>query len=368
MKKLAPKDLKMRDKLKPPLEKGFVRFMVDPKTAGESWEASTCLMCQSRLMRLKLNLRQRKPAHEKLLRDAYIIDSTTEQSTFLCFPRKASGDSEKTLEQREPLWVKIATTILKDEVSKMIVDDQMRMTRAAQAASMGGFHKKRSITVSGFETLLDNLQYHPFFSQPTQWSQPIDFKAFQSEHLRKFILGGNPHPAFFYPELFSDEDPDVVLTYEWKLKYSDILTLLNEDRIEEFQQRDSRFPSELGTLRIWIDILFMDQTSSNISPNLFRTDKMFRDTHFHVMVITDSVFDRAWCLYELSTRRQANKDTLTMRWKQPEPSKGDFLQAMKAKEKSDLEKLKSKLEVAFEGRFDQEIREFFVSVGGVLQR
>ena len=52
------------------------------------------------------------------------------------------------------------------------------------------------------------------------------------------------------------------------------------------------------------------QLSSNIAQNLVQAKYVYQSAPTHLMLVTSSIFTRAWCLYELAVRRLAKKETL----------------------------------------------------------
>jgi hypothetical protein len=64
------------------------------------------------------------------------------------------------------------------------------------------------------------------------------------------------HPAKQYPGLFSTLDPEVAVTYIWSMGLDEEKGLLSLAK-----GRDEN-------LRIWLDVLFIDQLSTNIPMNL----------------------------------------------------------------------------------------------------
>ena len=65
-----------------------------------------------------------------------------------------------------------------------------------------------------------------------------------------------------FPECFSSEAPEAALTYEWTLFFDDIFSYLNPEEIQRCNGKwNARVSTDMSRLRIWIDILFIDQAT-----------------------------------------------------------------------------------------------------------
>ena len=81
-----------------------------------------------------------------------------------------------------------------------------------------------------------------------------------SNDIRNYLLAGNPHPAWMFPEFFSNENPEAALTYEWTLFFDDIFSYLNAKEIKRCNSKwNANVSTDMSQLRIWIDILFIGQ-------------------------------------------------------------------------------------------------------------
>ena len=112
-------------------------------------------------------------------------------------------------------------------------------------------HPFKSISVLGLQTLIKRLPVLSFF----RGSSKIN-----SNDIRNYLLAGNPHPAWMFPEFFSNENPEAALTYEWTLFFDDIFSYLNAKEIKRCNSKwNANVSTDMSQLRIWIDILFIDQ-------------------------------------------------------------------------------------------------------------
>ena len=108
------------------------------------------------------------------------------------------------------------------------------------------------------------------------------------------------HPAKLYPELFSQDEPQVGVTYQWSLG-------LNRD--------DGLLKLAAGmdqNLRIWLDVLFIDQLSTNIPMNLAKAQEVYGLSDQHWVFGTEKLLSRGWCLFELCLRASQKKQSLIL--------------------------------------------------------
>ena len=80
----------------------------------------------------------------------------------------------------------------------------------------------RSISVESLYELMNHLAALPYFS-----SRYITVDSMKSTHIRDYLVTGAQHPAQLFPEKFSQNEPNVALTYEWTLNLKDIFSYLN---------------------------------------------------------------------------------------------------------------------------------------------
>ena len=107
--------------------------------------------------------------------------------------------------------------------------------------------------MEGLEILVKRLPQLSFFHGK-------DFSELSSNDIRAYLLAGNPHPAWIFPECFSEEPPNAALTYEWKLLFKDIFSYLNSEQINKCGRKwKAKISSDMKQLRIWIDVLYINQ-------------------------------------------------------------------------------------------------------------
>ena len=80
----------------------------------------------------------------------------------------------------------------------------------------------RSISVESLYELMNHLAALPYFS-----SRNITVDSMKSTHIRDYLVTGAQHPAQGFPNKFSQNEPNVALTYEWTLNLKDIFSYLN---------------------------------------------------------------------------------------------------------------------------------------------
>ena len=108
------------------------------------------------------------------------------------------------------------------------------------------------------------------------------------------------HPAKQYRELFSDEKPQVAATYQWSLGLDDETGLLSLAKGKDLN------------LRIWLDVLFIDQLSTNIPMNLAKAQEVYGLSEQHWVFGTKTLLTRGWCLFELCLRASQKKQSLIL--------------------------------------------------------
>ena len=69
---------------------------------------------------------------------------------------------------------------------------------------------------------------------------------------------------------------------------------------------------EIDNARIWVDIFFNDQNAINIQLELAEADQKYRNAPLHVVLGTQGLFTRAWCLHELMTRKLAGRPSILL--------------------------------------------------------
>ena len=136
-----------------------------------------------------------------------------------------------------------------------------------------------------------------------------------SHLLREYVLQGNDHPAKDYPDLFSEEFPQAVLTYEWKASMSDVSKVLNDPQVHNHpkllrDQNVSRGRNGKANPRVWVDILFIDQLARNIPVELGVAQEYYILCLLHIVAGSNSLLRRGWCLWELGLRAHSKKESL----------------------------------------------------------
>ncbi len=67
-------------------------------------------------------------------------------------------------------------------------------------------------------------------------------------------------------------------------------------------------PLDIGERTIFVDIKMNDQTDVGaIAQELDKAEGYYRRAKLHLILGSDGVLDRAWCLYEIAVRREAWK-------------------------------------------------------------
>lgn len=142
-------------------------------------------------------------------------------------------------------------------------------------------------------------------------TEKLDVEGVTSHLLAKYLKDGNNHPAKDYPDLFSEDFPDGVLSYEWSLGLGTkkgVVRVLNDLKVQQARSSDGKRTG--GRLLVWIDALFIDQLSKKIKVELAITQEYYILCWLHIVAGSDSLLDRGWCLWELGLRAYSGKVSL----------------------------------------------------------
>ena len=142
-------------------------------------------------------------------------------------------------------------------------------------------------------------------------TEKLDVEGLTSHLLAKYLKDGNNHPAKDYPDLFSKDFPDGVLSYEWSLGLGTkkgVVQVLNDSKVQQARSSDGKRTG--GRLLVWIDALFIDQLSKKIKVELAITQEYYILCWLHFVAGSDSLLDRGWCLWELGLRAYSGKVSL----------------------------------------------------------
>mmetsp|Transcript_4307 Transcript_4307/g.9550 ORF Transcript_4307/g.9550 Transcript_4307/m.9550 type:complete len:406 (-) Transcript_4307:980-2197(-) len=181
-----------------------------------------------------------------------------------------------------------------------------------------------------------------------------------SHDIKKFFQKRRINPRVEYSKFYSDKPPRAALTYEWSTTFLKIKAFLNPENIDEhntsqavitdsqssrvfsgscvtdgdvFTHTDfaplrmmlgvlrffsyymfccfgccgllASLPQEMSEFPIWIDIFFIDQLESDPFHDLDETEEMVKESATHLVIGTEGILDRAWCIYELLMRKEA---------------------------------------------------------------
>ena len=107
-------------------------------------------------------------------------------------------------------------------------------------------------------------------------------------------------------------------------------------------------PADIDSCTMWIDILFNDQNAIDIKKELARAERIYQNALFHAVLFTPTVLTRAWCLFEILTRKSSGKAVVVIGSDEVEGGfsdweGGDFFQRMEATVPSDLAEIKDKI-------------------------
>ena len=138
------------------------------------------------------------------------------------------------------------------------------------------------------------------------------------------------HPR--YQHFYVDGEPEIALTYQWSTSFRKIKAYLDPHNLATNIQATvdpdpsiwerlylmsflwvihgpmQRIPPDIGERTIFVDIMINDQTNVDaIAQELDKAEGYYQNAEDHLIVGSDGVLDRAWCLYEIALRREAQK-------------------------------------------------------------
>ncbi len=140
--------------------------------------------------------------------------------------------------------------------------------------------------------------------------EKLDLESVNSHLFQKYLKDGNNHPAKDFPDLFNEEFPDNVLTYEWSTSMGKdgILKVLHDRNVRQTRSTDGKRTG--GNLLLWIDVLFIDQLSKRVKVELAISQEYYILCENHIVAGSSSLLNRGWCLWELGLRAYSKKNSL----------------------------------------------------------
>jgi hypothetical protein len=140
--------------------------------------------------------------------------------------------------------------------------------------------------------------------------EKLDLESVNSHLFQKYLKDGHNHPAKDFPDLFNEEFPDDVLTYEWATSMGNegILKVLKDPKVRKTRSSDGKRTG--GSLLFWIDVLFIDQLSKKVKVELAISQEYYILCENHIVAGSSSLLNRGWCLWELGLRAYAKKNSL----------------------------------------------------------
>ena len=156
----------------------------------------------------------------------------------------------------------------------------------------------RSITRQNLVKLLDLMK--------TRALQTGIFKGkrISAHDLRALFTGkdGNVkfHPIDEYPSLYSDQAPNVVITYRWDMCLYSEMPLF-------FDELEKWCPCTKDTT-FWLDILFVDQNSRDLDGELDKISEIIRFSEFHAVFMKYRALFSGWCSFEVAVRTKRIMD------------------------------------------------------------
>lgn len=142
-----------------------------------------------------------------------------------------------------------------------------------------------SITIRNFDGLIEKLGQ---IVKKSAWD-------LSSSDLALYFKKNGMYPVSAFPEFYSSTPPTMVLTYHWGVAVGRVA-----------QSYLQNFPPDTT---IWIDILFVNQNSLDIITDVKRTHTIYQMAPVHLVIASNEVLARCWCIFEISLRAAANKQS-----------------------------------------------------------
>ena len=157
-----------------------------------------------------------------------------------------------------------------------------------------------SISVANLVKLIRHAQSLPAFSGLK--------RGLTSNDLRDFLRREGKTAREAFGGFFTDEYAIAVLTYEWSLELRDICSFLNGPTIRQYNsQSGASIEDDPEKLTVWIDVLQLDQTVSDMKGQLLQSEEEYSNAEVHLILGTSTVGGRAWCLHEAAMRTRVGK-------------------------------------------------------------
>ncbi len=217
--------------------------------------------------------------------------------------------------------------------------------------------QKYSVSVADLGRLIQHLLTLPAFYGVG--------RALNSNHIRDYLMAKRAVAKDLFFQFFQEGPAMVALTYEWTIPLADLLSFLNGPTLRDHNRRHPDLPpvpTELELLTVWIDVLQLDQNSSDMAGQLLQSEAEYGGADLHLILGTRTVGTRAWCLQEAATRNRAGKKSYllkSLKCNDPAPpgelvnrfdvasfvfsASGDFFNEMQATKAEDLELIKRRI-------------------------
>jgi hypothetical protein len=147
-----------------------------------------------------------------------------------------------------------------------------------------------------------------------------------SHHLIKYFVDNKINPMEKYGDLYSVENPRILLTVDWTTSFSDIRGCLNEKNMVKQRKHPtsqvrhtlwrmfclgvccypSLLPKDIDSCPLWVDILF-NNNLTKLEERLEKTQRICWSAEFHIAIASERLMTRAQCLFEIGTRLSYGK-------------------------------------------------------------
>ena len=219
----------------------------------------------------------------------------------------------------------------------------------------------RSITISNMWTLLEEIKRDMKSKefQAEGLSASDGFSNLTSHNLRSFFQKHKIDPKVEYRKYYSEDQAIIILTYEWTSSYQYLKQIFSEENIRRncrtfnpdfslaeylwnffllwicFGQFSSP-PIDINNCGIWMDIFFIDQNGKpeDLIKDVENSEYQYKNNRIHWIIDSETLFERCWCLHEISTRYLAGKHSRIIRLWGKEPNLSRQMQSLQNVETS----------------------------------
>ena len=175
-------------------------------------------------------------------------------------------------------------------------------TKVSSGRAIMNARRGRSLTRQNLSRLIDLLRKRAF--RAGILGNNDSSNRFTAHDLRALFIGkgGNVkfHPIDEYPTFYSEQAPNIVVTYRWDMCLLSELPLFM-DELEKWCDctKDTTF---------WIDAFFVDQNQRDLDEELDKIVEVIRFADYHAVFMKYRALFSGWCSFEVAVRTKRVMD------------------------------------------------------------